>query len=112
MDIPVASLVGTSSSPAEAILLINNKHPQVVVLDWNLEGGCGLSVLKHIRNKHLNSRVIVLTNHSDQSTRQMTMDAGADYFLDKTHEYDRLSTILIELAESCDSPRSLPSNAE
>jgi DNA-binding response OmpR family regulator len=73
-----------------------------VVLDLQLKDGSGLKVLKAIRQSEApehRTLVIVLTNHAFSLYRCSCLEAGADSFLDKAHDYGRLVEILTAAVE-------------
>jgi DNA-binding NarL/FixJ family response regulator len=44
------------------------------------------------------AKVIVLTNYAIPQYRDRSLALGADYFFDKSREYDRVRNVLEELA--------------
>jgi DNA-binding NarL/FixJ family response regulator len=65
---------------AEALLLFESRHPDVVVLDLELPDEHGLSVLKSIKQSRPSSVVIIL---SSLELGEECFRAGADWFLPK-----------------------------
>lgn len=78
--------LGSAGREEEAVALINEKIPDLVLLDLALASGSGLNVLKRIRARGCGARVLVLTNNADAAYRTACMDAGADGFYDKSRE--------------------------
>lgn len=81
--LPGARVVGTAAREEEAVSLITELRPDVVLTDLALASGSGLNVLKRIRARECGTRVLVLTNNADEGYRQACMEAGADGFYDK-----------------------------
>ena len=98
-SIPGVELAGEMDSEAEAVHSICTLRPDVVILDFMLTSGNGLGVLRGIRMQPLPIRVIVLTNDVYPQYRKKCMDAGADYFLDKSRDIEALGNLLSRLAE-------------
>jgi DNA-binding NarL/FixJ family response regulator len=74
----------------------------VVVLDLQLKQGNGFNVLKAIRHSESVEHkkvVVVLTNYAFSLYRHRCLQAGADFFLDKAREYERLPQVLEAMAE-------------
>jgi len=74
-------------------------QPDVVILDFSLASGNGLGVLRRIGMQSLSIRVIVLTNDVYPQYRKKCMEAGADFFLDKSRDIEALGNLLSRLAE-------------
>jgi DNA-binding NarL/FixJ family response regulator len=92
--IPAVKVIGYAETPAEAIEQISLGHPKVVILDIKLKGGSGIKVLQAVKQQMPDIVVIMLTNYSTPQFRSQCMQAGADYFLDKTHEFQNITAIL------------------
>ncbi len=83
-DFPTAEIIGHAVSENEAITLIEQSKPGLVIMDLKLSPGSGLNVLKTMRKAQNPAKVIILTNSSLEVYRQACMDAGADAFFDKS----------------------------
>ena len=68
------AVVGEAATPAEAIDGILHTSPDCVVLDYQLEGGTGVDVLKALSGVLPQTVFIMLTNHIDMATRRSTND--------------------------------------
>jgi DNA-binding NarL/FixJ family response regulator len=90
-------VVGHAESAADAIASIQTAKPDVVVLDIKLKAGSGIDVLKTIKRGAPAMRVIVLTNYATEEYRKKCLEAGAEYFLDKTNEFEQLRPIIEQL---------------
>jgi two-component system response regulator DesR len=84
------SVVGEAVSPQSSIQGILAAHPDVVVLDIQLEGGSGLEVLRAVRLADPGIAFIVFSNNSGAAYRKRYLAEGACRFLDKTTEFDQL----------------------
>lgn len=84
------AVVGHAETPQYAIDGILATHPDVVVLDVQLEGGSGLQVLRAVRRIAPDIAFVVFSNHSDQAYRKRYLDEGAQAFLDKSNQSDQL----------------------
>lgn len=94
--IEVAGVVATES---DAVSQFERLDPDAVVIDLNLREGTGLGVLMALRGKprpeHLpRPMLIVLTNHALPVLRSACLNAGADHFLDKSHDFHKVRTLL------------------
>jgi DNA-binding NarL/FixJ family response regulator len=97
---------------AQAIEAFDTHKPQAVILDISMPGGNGIDVLEYIKRTCPGSIVIMLTNYALQQLRDRCMQHGADFFFDKSSEFDRAIAVLRSLAENacCPPQQSLACN--
>ena len=88
---------GEATQASEAITHILETKPDVVILDLWLEGTSGLYVLREIKAQLPLIDVIVFTNHDSHEYRKACLQEGANYFLGKTKEYEKLKLLLVGL---------------
>ncbi|MGC2235425.1 MAG: response regulator transcription factor [Pyrinomonadaceae bacterium] len=98
-EIDGVEIVGQASNAAEAIEGIRTLKPKIVILDIQMPGGSGLKVLKAIKKEKNPPLTLMLTNHSYPQYRKKCMQLGADFFLDKTKDFDNLLNMFTALAE-------------
>ena len=98
------SIVGEADAPASAIEGILRTRPDSVVLDIQLIGGSGIEVLRKIRPVEPGIVFIMLTNHPDPQYRRICLEAGANYFLDKSSEFEKVMDVLRDLANMDKAP--------
>lgn len=84
------AVVGEGATPDSCISTILALHPDVVVLDHQLEGGTGLQVLKAVRSADPQVAFVVFSNNSAPAYRKRYLGEGAATFLDKSTEFDQL----------------------
>jgi DNA-binding NarL/FixJ family response regulator len=70
-----------------------------VILDLQMPGGSGLEVLRTIRQSHPSLWVLICTNYPYAQYRDECLAAGANYFLDKSAEFEKIPEILRELTK-------------
>lgn len=87
-------LVGEAGTVGAAIDGIRATHAGAVILDLQLEDGSGLDVLKAVHPSAPALHVAVLTNYATDQHRRACMDAGAEYFLDKSSDFPRIREIV------------------
>ena len=92
-------VVGQADSERGAVAALANGEWDAVILDLQLKQGTGLGVLKALAPvRPAGAKVIVLTNYAIPQYRDRSLALGADYFFDKSREYDRVRNVLEELA--------------
>jgi two-component system phosphate regulon response regulator PhoB len=69
----------------EALLLAEERTPDLVVLDWMIEGVSGIEVCRRLRRKASTGHVpiIMLTARGEESDRVRGLDTGADDYVTK-----------------------------
>jgi DNA-binding NarL/FixJ family response regulator len=98
-------VVGTAEDVPAAIDGLTSCPPDALILDLQLPSGSGLQVLRAVRQKLPNMRVIVMTNFAAEPYRKAAMAAGAEIFLDKSAEFGRVRDIL---SGWCDEANAQP----
>jgi len=88
---PNMTIVGQAETPEASIDGILATHPDVVVLDVQLDGGTGLQVLRAVRPKEPDIAFVVFSNNSGPAYRERYLREGAARFLDKSSEFDQLA---------------------
>jgi DNA-binding NarL/FixJ family response regulator len=96
-DIDGVEIVGDAGTPRDAIDGILRTHPDCVLLDYQLEGGTGVDVLRAVHARSPDIAFIVLTNHATPQHRRACLDAGARHFLDKSTEFGSIRSAIAEL---------------
>ncbi len=89
-----AELVGEAGTVGDAIDGIRATHPSAVILDLQLEDGSGLEVLRAVHPASPALHVAVLTNYATDQHRRACIDAGAEFFLDKSSDFPRVREII------------------
>jgi DNA-binding NarL/FixJ family response regulator len=83
--------VGHAKNADDAIRSIVEMKPDTVILDIRLDGsGNGMDVLARIKKENSPPVVIMLTNYPYPQYRKKCRALGADYFLDKVTDIDKL----------------------
>jgi DNA-binding NarL/FixJ family response regulator len=91
------SIIGEATNATEAFAIHGVMHPDVVLLDINLPGMNGVEVLKEIKKLNDDTKVMMLTNYSDLHHRKRCKEAGADYFFDKSIEFEKVPDTLTQI---------------
>jgi len=80
----------------EALDLIDDDKPDVMVLDLKMPGIDGIAVLKQTKKNNPNIEVIILTGHGSESDKKACMNLGAFAYLQKPTDIDKLSATINE----------------
>jgi DNA-binding NarL/FixJ family response regulator len=98
------TVVGEAESVRAAIDEAAARPVDVMLLDLQLTDGNGLEVLAAVKPAHPALRVIVLSNFATPQYRQASLAAGADVFLDKSTEFQRVPEILRSWQQATGAP--------
>jgi len=92
-------VVGEAATYDTAVAGIIDTRPDVAVLDIKLanESGSGIDALIEVRKTLPGIRAIILSNYSTPQHLKASADAGAEYFLDKSIEFERVAEILQQM---------------
>ena len=93
------TLSGASGDPSEAVGAIHRLHPDAVILDIRMPGMNGIQVLREIKQGQRAPMVIMLTNSPFGQYRRECAEAGADYFLNKSTEFEKINGILTGIVQ-------------
>jgi len=98
-DVNDVEVVGEAATYDTAVAGIINTRPDVAVLDIKLanESGSGIDALIEVRKTLPGIRAIILSNYSTPQHLKASADAGAEYFLDKSIEFERVREILEQM---------------
>ena len=79
-----------------ALRLAEDFLPDAVILDIRLRTGNGLEVLQELKRGPSPPLVIMLTNHPSDYHRRWCEEHGADFFFDKTSEFEKVLDVLAQ----------------
>jgi len=85
--------VASASDGEEALLLIEERQPDIVLLDWMLPKLAGIEVARRLRSKAAtrNLPIIMLTARAEESDRIRGLDIGADDYMTKPFSMSELT---------------------
>ncbi len=87
---PGITVVGEAESSEQALIEVKRLKPDVVMLDIRLPTSGGLEVCRQIQELSSEIRVLVLTSYSEDQTVLDAIAAGADGYLLKEVDSERL----------------------
>jgi len=96
-ELPGIEIIGQAQDGLEATNLIEKLNPDVAILDIRMPRENGIDVLEKIKKNNLALIVIMLTNYPYPQYRKKCMKAGAEYFFDKSTEFEKVTEVLKKL---------------
>lgn len=104
-------VVGTAGDGEEAIMQVDDLHPDLVLMDMQMPKMDGLEATRRIRRMHPYTLVIIVTSHNNAEMRSAAKASGAHAFLPKSRVIQELpSEIRRVLAESQHTGLGRPDN--
>jgi DNA-binding NarL/FixJ family response regulator len=92
-------LVGEAGTPAEALRVITNTRPDVVLLDVHMPDGGGLAVLEAIGESLPDTRFLALSVSDAAEDVIALIRAGARGYVTKTISADDLAAAIVRVAD-------------
>ena len=96
-ELEAVELVGQAEDAHEALEAIQRLEPDVAILDIRMPGGNGIQVLEAVKVSGSALVIIMLTAFPYPQYRKKCLEAGAEYFFDKTTEFEQVAKVLGEL---------------
>jgi DNA-binding NarL/FixJ family response regulator len=94
-EIDNLKVVDTAQREHTAVEVLSHGEIDIVVLDLHLDWGTGFGVLRALLGmQQRRPRVIVFTTYDLPEYRRQAMALGADHFLDKARDFERLLELL------------------
>jgi DNA-binding NarL/FixJ family response regulator len=98
-DVEGVEVVGQAKDALEAKVMAERLKPDVAILDLRMPKGSGADVLHDIKKLQPSPRVIMLTNYSHPENKKKCIDFGADYFFDKSTEFQKVVSVLKSMVQ-------------
>lgn len=95
------SVVGEGGSSSDALRLVREHEPDVLLLDVEIPGAPAEQTIAQIRRSHPAVAIVVLTMHSDSVLQRQLVRAGASQFVVKTVSGEALVSIVEEATPGC-----------
>lgn len=74
-------IVGEATEPDEAISLLVQRDPDILLLDIRLRGSSGLDLCAEVRRRQLDCKIVFLTVYDDEQYLYQALRMGASGFL-------------------------------
>lgn len=90
----------------QALDMIKQEVPDVIVLDLMMPGIDGIDVLRHIKSDNPEIEVIILTGHGSDREKRLAEELGAFAYLNKPVDIDILARVMRDAYARTGSKRS------
>src|SRR5262249_35825924 len=89
--VPAFDIIASTANGREAVSIVLQQEPDLLVLDIGLPVMHGMDVLALLKQKQSATQVIYLSTFADRHLATATLSAGASIFLFKSQVYSDLS---------------------
>jgi DNA-binding response OmpR family regulator len=84
----------------EALQIVYDQVPDVMILDLKMPGVDGMEVLKRVKKAYPNVQIIILTGHGSEKNKKEALAQGAFDYLQKPVHIDELVRHILEAHKS------------
>ncbi|WP_428243379.1 two-component system response regulator NarL [Gynuella sp.] len=95
---PRLNPIGQASSGEQAIKIVTQDEPDLILMDLNMPVMDGIETIRQIRNAEVHSKIIVFTVSNDHADVFRALRAGADGYLLKDMEPEDLIKSILNCA--------------
>lgn len=92
-------VVGEANSGEQALELINEFQPQVLVTDITMPGITGLELIPLVKKKYPDTHILVLSTHNDEEYILVSFEEGALGYLPKNTKADQLVAAIEKISK-------------
>jgi DNA-binding NarL/FixJ family response regulator len=91
---PDMQVVGEAADGREALRLVEELRPEILLLDVSMPGIDGIDTARQLKKSHPKTRVLILTMHEDVVLAREALQAGASgYLIKRAVESELISAI-------------------
>src|SRR5476649_1360922 len=87
---PDLEVCGEAADMNEALRLVAETQPDVAVVDISLKTGCGIDLIKRIKDRNDTVRILVWTTHNESLYAERALRAGALGYITKDQATDKI----------------------
>jgi DNA-binding NarL/FixJ family response regulator len=96
-DFDQVTIVGEAGNGRTAMEMIEKFDPDLVILDLHMPEMGGMEVLKRIKEAKMKTKVCILTNYPYPQYRTKCLALGADNFLSKSDDFEKINFVITQI---------------
>ncbi|EXF92654.1 LuxR family transcriptional regulator [Pseudomonas fluorescens HK44] len=81
LDIPGYAVIGEANDGAQLLEMVERLSPDIILLDISMKETGGLEALKRLKAVHPQSKVLILSMHTDPTLIMQALESGAHGYL-------------------------------
>jgi len=93
-------IVGECRNGIEALKLIGEKEPDMILLDIRMPLMNGIQVLKKLKSLGVKTTVCILTSYPYPQYKKRCLAIGADYFFNKSDGFGKINLLVEKLIKN------------
>ncbi len=90
-------VVGAFNNGTDALNALHELKPDLAILDNKMPGLKGIDVIREVRKEDWKVKLMMLTFYADPYYRKLALNAGADYFLSKSEDFETIPELISQL---------------
>ena len=102
------TVVGEAVNGIMAMEMVEKFDPDIVLLDLHMPEMSGIEVLKQIKKTRTNIIVCILTNYPYPQYKKKCLALGADHFLYKNEDFEKINSIIAGILNKTEDNQSIP----
>lgn len=99
--------MGTANNGAEALALIEAKHPHLIIVDCQMPIMDGLLLLRELDARGIRLKSIILSGHDEFMYAQQALQLGASDYLLKPPDMERLVSVILRVKQEWEAENIL-----
>ena len=96
-ELPNLEWIKNAGNYADGIELVQRHNPGILLLDINLPDKSGIELLRICKENNPGTKVIMITNQANEQYRKLCLKLGADYFIDKSKEFEQIADTIADI---------------
>lgn len=92
-------ILGTASNAEDAITLMNERKPDILLTDYSLPGANGLELCVKSKTKFPTMKRVILSMHDEGTLVKQILKEGVDGYLLKSIQQTELKSALLQIAK-------------
>lgn len=97
---PDLELTWKAGDLSSALEILNDCNPDIVLVDLSLQRGEGLELIKNLRLRRPDTKILVLSVHDEVRYAELARRAGAEGFVDKGRSTGEILRVIRSLLAS------------
>jgi DNA-binding NarL/FixJ family response regulator len=98
-EIDGVQVVAEAENSHQAVQYVEDLEPELLILDIRMPDGSGLEALKMLKDKNISIIKMNFTNYPIEQYRKKCMELGADYFFDKSTDFEKMVDVVKKLVK-------------
>lgn len=99
-------LIGTAGSAEEAVEIIHEKTPDIVIADINMPGKSGIDLIEELYEVYPDMRFIVISGYSEFEYAHRLMKCGVNHYLLKPSDEEEIEEAITDIIREFENNKS------